>query len=131
MLETPSGNLLESSAIARYLASVGEGNLAGSNAFETAQINQWVDFSHTVLQGNFYTIVRAIFGHVATDAEVYDHAFKDVKQTIMLLNTHLQGKKYLVGERVTVADIAIGVMLIALFQTAFDAGFRKAISNVT
>lgn len=131
MLETPSGNLLESAAIARYLASVGEGHLAGSNAFETAQINQWVDFSHTVLSSNFYTILGAVFGHSAVDAEVYDHAIKDMKQTIMMLNTHLNGKSYFVGERITVADIAIAVQVIALFQTAFDSGFRKATQHVT
>ena len=131
LLETPSGNLLESAAIARYLASVGEGHLAGSNPFETAQINQWVDFSHTVLLGNFYTIIRSIFGHVAGDANVYNNAVKDIKETIKLLNTHLQGKSFFVGERITVADISIAVQLVALFQTALDAGFRKAMPNVT
>ncbi len=39
MLETPEGNLVESAAIARYLAAIGEGHLAGANAWETAQVN--------------------------------------------------------------------------------------------
>lgn len=131
MLETPQGNLVESAAIARYLASQGEGNLAGANAFETALINQWVDFSHTTMQPHFYNIIRAVFGFGdPVDSDVYNNSIKEFKDTIMRINAHLQGKTHLVGNRVTVADVAVAVQLIMVFQTVFDAGFRKAIPNV-
>jgi elongation factor 1-gamma len=132
MLETPQGNLVESAAIARYLASQGEGNLAGSDAWETAQINQWVDFSHTTMQPFFYNIVRAVFGFGdPVDSDVYNNSVKEFKEIIMRLNTHLQGKSHLVSNRITVADVAVAVQLIMVFQTVFDAGFRKAIPNVS
>lgn len=35
-LATPEGAVLESAAVARYIASIGEGKLGGSTAFETA-----------------------------------------------------------------------------------------------
>jgi glutathione S-transferase len=90
MLETPEGNLVESAAIARYLASVGTGNLAGANAWETAQINQWVDYSHTTIFPHLYPIIRAVFGHGdPVDSDVYNNALKEVKDIVKVINTHL------------------------------------------
>lgn len=132
MLETPEGNLVESAAIARYIASQGEGHLAGSNPWESAQINQFVDYSHTTLLPHLYNILRAVFvlGDQLIDADVYNNAVKEVKEIIKTLNAHLQGKTHLVGNRVTIADWAIAVQLIPLYQTILDAGFRKAMPNV-
>jgi elongation factor 1-gamma len=133
MLETPDGNLVESSAIARYIASIGEGKLAGATAFETAQVNQWIDYSHTTLQSQMYNILRGVFGYGEPDidSDVFNNSVKEVKEIVKVINLQLQGKKNLVGERVTVADIAIAIQLIPLFQTVLDGGFRKAMPNVT
>jgi elongation factor 1-gamma len=131
MLETPEGNLVESAAIARYIASQGEGHLAGANAWETAQINQWVDYSHTTILAQFYPILRAVFGWgEPVDAEVYNNAVKEMKEIIKTINVHLQGKTHLVSNRLTVADISVAVMFTVLYQTVLDAGFRKAMPNV-
>lgn len=46
----------------------------------------------------------------------------------MTLNTHLQGKTYLVAERVTVADIVVAFGLLLPFQVALDGGFRKSVA---
>lgn len=132
MLETPNGNLIESAAIARYIASQGEGNLAGANPWETAQINQWVDYSHTNLLPHVYPVYRAVFGHgEPVDADIFNNSIKEIKEIIKVLNTHLQGKTHLVSDRVTVADVAIAVQLNLFFQTVLDGGFRKAMPNVT
>lgn len=131
MLETPEGNIVESAAIARYLASQGEGHLGGANAWETAQVNQWIDFSHTTVFPHLYPILRAVFGlGDAVDSDVYNNAVKEIKEIAKLLNVHLQGKTHLVSNRITVADIAVAVQLIPLYQTILDAGFRKAMPNV-
>lgn len=54
---------------------------------------------------------------------------RDLKDAIKLLNIHLQGKQYLVGDHITVADIVAGVALILPYQVALDGGFRKAMPN--
>lgn len=130
-LETPEGILVESAAIARYIAEVGEGKLQGGNAWESANVNMWIDFSKTALQPHFVTIIYAVFGHVAGDADQFNNAVKEVKELIKTINVHLQGKTHLVANRVTVADIALALMLIPLYQTTLDGGFRKAMPNVT
>jgi len=53
-----------------------------------------------------------------------------LKDSIKVLNIHLQGKDWLVGKKITVADVVVGVTLIPPFQVALDGGFRKAMPNV-
>jgi elongation factor 1-gamma len=130
-LETPEGILVESAAIARYIAEIGEGKLQGGNAWESANVNMWIDFSKTSLQPHFATIIYAVFGHVAGDADQFNNAIKEVKEVVKTINVHLQGKTHLVANRVTVADIALALILIPLYQTTLDGGFRKAMPNVT
>lgn len=43
----------------------------------------------------------------------------------------LQGKEYLVGNHLTVADVFVAVLLQLAFQTTLDGGFRKAMPNVS
>jgi glutathione S-transferase len=58
-------------------------------------------------------ISRATFGwNTTTETEAFNHATKELKEAIKLLNTQLQGKDYLVGNRLTVADIVAAVALI-------------------
>ena len=79
-----------------------------------------------------YNVIRAVFGvGNLIDTDVFNNSVKEVKEIVKTVNVHLQGKKYLVGERITVADIAIAIQLIPLFQTTLDGGFRKAMPNVT
>lgn len=49
---------------------------------------------------------------------------------MMVLNNYLKGKYYLVGNNVTIADIAMATHLSIPFQTIFDGGYRKAIPEV-
>jgi len=46
-----------------------------------------------------YTIWRAIFGLSVVDADVFATAIKDLKDDLRVINTHLQGKSFLVGDR--------------------------------
>lgn len=80
-----------------------------------------------------YNVLRGVFGGGETpiDSDVFNNSIKEVKEIVKVINVYLQGKKNLVGERVTVADIAIAIQLIPLFQTVLDGGFRKAMPNVT
>jgi len=56
---------------------------------------------------------------------------KDIKDSVKILNGHLQGKEYLVGNHLTVADLTVAFALLHPFQVALDAGFRKAMPNIS
>ena len=74
------------------------------------------------------TMAYAIFGWSVVETEAYNTAVKDLKAHIITLNSHLQGKTYLVGERLTIADLVVAFTLITAFQTALDGGFRKSVA---
>jgi len=132
LLETEHGNLVESAAIARYLGRLSADGLSGNNAFESAQIDQFVDFSNSNLISHLHTIYRAVFGWGPCEAETFNNAVKDLKEHVRSINTHLQGKSYLVGDRLTVADVVVAVALLLPFQVVLDGGFRKSVApNVT
>jgi elongation factor 1-gamma len=46
------------------------------------------------------------------------------------LNDHLLHHTYLVGERVTLADIVVACTMLSLYQNVLDPGFRKPFGNV-
>jgi elongation factor 1-gamma len=131
VLETKEGTLVESAAIARYIARVGESHLNGKDQWEDAQIDQWVDFTINSVNPHAFTIWKATFGWFPVETETYNNAVKEVKDQIRVLNTHLQGKESLVGGRTTVADVYVANVLIPLFQVALDGGYRKAMPNVS
>jgi elongation factor 1-gamma len=115
-LETPEGILVESAAIARYIAEVGEGKLHGGNAWEKASVNMWIDFLKTSIYPHYVIVYMAAFGlGNSVDAEKFNNAVREIKDHIKTLNAHLQGKTHLVANRVTVADIAIAMNLIPLY----------------
>merc|ERR1739840_72627 len=47
------------------------------------------------------------------------------------LNDHLLTRTFLVGERVTLADIAVACTLVNLYKQVLDPSFRKPFLNVT
>lgn len=47
-----------------------------------------------------------------------------------IINTELDGKKFLVGGEATLADVVVALALMESLQTVLDGGFRKAMKNV-
>jgi Glutathione S-transferase len=43
---------------------------------------------------------------------------------LQALNTHLLPRTYLVGERITLADIGVACTLLQLYQNVLDTNFR-------
>ncbi len=65
------------------------------------------------------------------DAAQYADATKVIKEQAKMINSALQGKEYLVGDRVTVADITVFTSLIVAFAFVLDGGFRKAMPHIS
>jgi glutathione S-transferase len=79
-----------------------------------------------------FPVIKATFGWTPLiDKDTYNEAIKNLKANVTLINTHLNGKDFLVGGRITVADIILALNLTYAFTTVLDGGFRKAMSHVT
>lgn len=79
-----------------------------------------------------YPLQWATYGQAEVETDAFNNALKDIKEILRHINSFLAdgGKNYLVGNRLTVADIYVALPLVQLFQTTLDNGFRKAIPNV-
>jgi len=130
VLETPEGCIFESNAIARYVARLNESSLLlGKNAFETALVNQWIDFAIGEIELPARAWIYPILGLIENNPDVTSKAKADVRKALGVLNTHLLSKTFLVGERITLADIIVTCTLYRLYTMVLDTGFRKAFAN--
>jgi len=60
-----------------------------------------------------------------------DRAKEDVKAALKTLNDHLLTRTFLVGERLSLADIAVACTMLSLYKQVLDPAFRKPFLNVT
>jgi glutathione S-transferase len=47
------------------------------------------------------------------------------------VNAALEGKQWLVGDKMSLADVVIATSLVVPLQTVLDAGIRKAMKNAS
>jgi len=130
VLETPEGNIFESNAIARHVARQSP-KLYGSSLIEAAQVDQWIDFSANEIELPSAAWLFPILNIVPFHKEATEKAKGDIKKALTILNTHLNTKTFLVGERISLADIVVANSLFRLYSMVFDPGFRKPFPNVT
>lgn len=130
-LETEEGCLTESVAICKYFARKNaDAKLLGSSLWEEAQVDQWLAFAHTNLLPNFFKCGYGIFGWAPVEQEVFNEASKNIRDQLKLLNTALAGKKHLVGDRITVADVVLAHFVQLVFQVLIETNQRKQFANV-
>ena len=130
MLETSEGCLNESFAIAKYFCALAGGKFLGSTNVEKAQVDQWIAFVNTSLSSLTKQIRLGIFQSEAILASAFNDALKNLKAQMKVINTALEGKKFLVGDSATLADYVLIIALMESLQTVLDGGFRKAMKNV-
>jgi glutathione S-transferase/translation elongation factor EF-1beta len=132
LLELADGTLIrESTAIASFIArQAGRSDFVGATAFEEASVSQFLDFGNSTLTPLFRTIAFHTFG-IAVDEAAYKKAVQDMKNQVKVINEKLKGKSWLVGDSLTLADIATFNILILPFAFVLDGGFRKAMPDIT
>lgn len=125
--ESADGKFItESNAIAYY---VGNDQLRGTTELEKAQILQWLSFADSEILPASCTWVFPTLGIMQYNKQATERAKEDTKITLDVLNKHLLSKTYLVGERVTLADIGVVCTLLHLYQYVLDPNFRKPYQN--
>ena len=132
-IQTSTGDIVsESTAIAAHLARLNPGaGLQGSNAFEEAVVNQWVEWAQ-----NVEVSVNAVAGAIQSppknlDLKSYAASLAALREQAGALNKHLKGKKWITGNNPTLADIAAGVALTRAFQLVFDSAWRAQHSDIS
>jgi len=130
--DTPDGPIWESTAIARYVAGLGKNNnLLGSNNYEASLIQQWVEWVNNELSLPSDAWLYPIFGYAPNNAQATAKAKEDVKKQLHVLNDYLLTRTFLVGQRVSFADIVVSMQLYRMYTSVFDPNYRRSFPNVT
>ena len=131
VLETPSGVIFESNAIARYLSRVRrDTGLTGRSFYDEASVDSWVDFSSQEVELPASVWFYPVAGYMPFHEAAYDKAKADLSSALAILNDHLLDKTYLVGDQVTLADIAVVSALVYPMKLVCDKAYLKPFGNV-
>jgi len=131
VLELEQGQcIFSTNAIARYVAAIRRDlALYGQNLTEAGQIDSWVEFSTHELEVPLGTWQLQKNG-TPIPAEVVEAAKSDTQKALAILNNHLMTFTYMVGHRLSLADICLSCALADAMKSLFDAGFRQPYGNV-
>jgi glutathione S-transferase len=117
------GPIAESHAIISYLA---EGSaLIPTDPYERALMWQWMCFEQYQLEPGVATVRFWLTSLKKTPEELgepYKERFQRGAEALAVLERELKGRRWLVGDKVTLADIA----LFAYTHVADEAGYRLA-----
>ncbi|KAJ2087461.1 Elongation factor 1-gamma, partial [Coemansia sp. RSA 986] len=124
--------LTDSSAIAYYLASKAgsDSSLLGKTAEETAQILQYILFAEADFTPAALGVLAPLLGFSTYIQPAFQASEKDLARFLDALNTILIDKTFLVGERLTIADIIVACDLIMSFKLYLTVDDRKTYRNV-
>ena len=130
MLEVDADTFIcDSNAIVAYLVrSSGKSSLLGSNTFEEAQVDHWMDF----LRSETMPLVKALqwqtFGNIGCTSTEYNNIYTTFKDNAKIINKHLNGKSYFVGNTLTVVDIYFALSQVEMHQIIMDSNFRNSLN---
>ncbi|XP_058795494.1 elongation factor 1-gamma [Phymastichus coffea] len=126
--ETSDGKYItESNAIAYYVAN---DQLRGKSDLEHAQVMQWLSFADSEILPASSAWVFPLLGIMPYNKQNVEAAKDDVKKTLTFLNDYLLTRTYLVGERISLADISMAMTLLYLYQYILEPSLRKPYTNV-
>lgn len=133
VLQTPSGGVIfESHSIARYIARMRRdiGLTGNGSIVEEAAVDSWCDFCANNLELPACVWWYPVAGYMEFQQAAYEKAKGDFAKALTVLNAHLEGKTYLVNDKVTLADITIASALVYPLKLVCDEEFRKPFGNV-
>jgi len=102
-----------------------------TNAFDAATVEQWLDFAAYDIDLPASVWVFPILGLIPNNSTAVQKAKGDVRKVLENLNKHLLNRTFLVGNRITLADVAVALSLKQSFELVLDAAFRKGFQNTT
>jgi len=121
-------HLFECGAIAYYLANE---QLRGNTLEDKSYIWQWVEYGEREINPVSATLVYPCMGIMQFNKQNHERAKDELKHILQLLNDHLRTRTYIVGERITLADIVLACDLLLLFQWIIDPAQREIYPNTT
>uniref|UniRef100_A0A8C1QDF4 Valine--tRNA ligase n=1 Tax=Cyprinus carpio TaxID=7962 RepID=A0A8C1QDF4_CYPCA len=122
--------LTGANAVSWYLAAAG--NRTGSDKKQESQVWQWLSFAENELMPVACAVTFPLLGIMGVDKKVCICLSKaELLRVLKALDETLALRTFLVGEGVTLADIAVAVAALLPFKYALEPADRKSLVNVT
>ncbi|CAD7685032.1 unnamed protein product [Nyctereutes procyonoides] len=115
--------VFESNAIAYYVSNE---DLRASTPEAAAQVVQWVSFADNDIVPPASTWVFPTLGIMHHNKQATENGKEEVRRILGLLDTHLKMRTFLVGGRVTLADVTVVCTLLWLYKQVLEPSFHKA-----
>ncbi|XP_043931602.1 elongation factor 1-gamma [Protopterus annectens] len=119
--------VFESNAIAYYVSNDA---LRGVSKESAAQVIQWMNFADSEIIPPASTWVFPTLGIMQYNKQATEHAKDDVKKVLSILNEHLMTRTFLVGDRISLADVTVVCSLLWIFKQVLEPSFRQPYVNV-
>jgi len=127
-LETKNGNISESISIEIFLAKKCKPEILGSNVFERAKINQWIEFANCEIQNCAKELIYPIFKGKNPENKGNENEDKKFKKYLSLLEKEFKkGNKYIIGNKLTLADIVLFRYLRFFFMFYLTEKIRNSL----
>ena len=127
-LETKNGNISESISIEIFLAKKYKPEILGSNAFEHAKINQWIEFANCEIQNCAKELIYPIFKGKKPENKGNENEDKKFKKYLSLLEKEFKkGNKFIMGNKLTLADIVLFRYLRFFFMFYLTEKIRNSL----
>eukprot|EP00992_Anisonema_acinus_P000889 TRINITY_DN10320_c1_g1_i3.p1 TRINITY_DN10320_c1_g1~~TRINITY_DN10320_c1_g1_i3.p1 ORF type:complete len:433 (+),score=132.68 TRINITY_DN10320_c1_g1_i3:55-1353(+) len=128
VLELSDGFVFESAAICKHICRVTpKSGLLGRNDLEASQVDQWCDFNCNELEPSAMTWLGPILGHTAFNEELNRQAQDNIKNMMKALNQYFERHQFLVGERITLADIVVAATFVPLYGKVIEPRLRSPV----
>ncbi|KAK6204720.1 translation elongation factor eEF1 gamma [Scheffersomyces amazonensis] len=128
----PKGfKLHEVIAISIYFINLADpqSKLLGKNAKEYAEVLKWLSLTNSELLPHIAAVFKPLTGAAPYNKKAVDESAAYVESVIQVYEARLANYTFLVGERLTYADIFSAALLIRGFGHIFGAEWRKAHPN--
>ena len=114
--------LFEANSIAYYVAN---DQLRGTSLEEKAQVLQWINYGSTEVESAVASWVYPALSLVESTPQLVQRAKEDLKTVFHCVDALLKTKTFLVGERLSLADIALAADLLLAYRHVANESFRK------
>lgn len=120
--------LTESNAIAFYVSNE---QLRGKSHEDAALVQQWINFADNEILPSACTWVFPTLGMTQYNKGETEAAKEHLKKCLNVLNVYLTSRTYLVGQRITLADVALACNMRMMYMMVLEPSFRQPYGNVT
>lgn len=113
-----------------YLSQIAQSPLYSGTPEMLAEIDSWLEIIQTQIEPAVCNWVYPYFGLAPIDPKLQDKSAREATKHLKAIDKLLKRHKYLCGDELTIADIALVSALVYPFRMVIDENQRKSIRSV-